>query len=59
MRILTLLIYTRIDRSSATIQVHCLKAGGTPILMSHLGKTKGEFEDKYSLETHCKKGASA
>jgi phosphoglycerate kinase len=48
--------YTRIDAAVPTIK-HIVEAGGTPILMSHLGRPKGEFEDKYSLK-HIVKGLS-
>jgi len=48
--------YTRIDAAVPTIK-YIVEAGGTPILMSHLGRPKGEFEDKYSLK-HIVKGLS-
>lgn len=41
--------YTRIDAAVPTIQ-HIVKNGGTPILMSHLGRPKGAYDDKYSLK---------
>src|SRR5688500_17460818 len=39
---------TRIREALPTIR-HILAAGGTPILMSHLGRPKGGPEEKYSL----------
>ena len=41
--------YTRIDAAVPTIQ-HIVKNGGTPILMSHLGRPKGAYDEKYSLK---------
>lgn len=40
---------TRIRAALPTIQ-HILKAGGSVVLMSHLGRPKEGFEDKYSLK---------
>ena len=39
---------TRIEAAKATIE-KILKDGGTAVLMSHLGRPKGERNDKYSL----------
>lgn len=41
--------FTRIDASIATIQ-KILKDGGSAILMSHLGRPKGGYEEKFSLK---------
>ena len=40
---------TRIRAALPTIQ-HILKTGGSVVLMSHLGRPKEGFEDKYSLK---------
>ena len=40
---------TRIRAALPTIQ-HILKSGGSVVLMSHLGRPKEGFEDKYSLK---------
>ncbi len=40
---------TRIRAAVPTIQ-HVLKSGGSVVLMSHLGRPKEGFEDKYSLK---------
>ena len=39
---------TRIEAAKPTIE-KILKDGGTAVLMSHLGRPKGERNDKYSL----------
>ena len=48
---------TRIERTKETIS-NITEEGGIAILMSHLGRPKGEVNDKYSLK-HIVKTASA
>ncbi|MCU0448023.1 MAG: phosphoglycerate kinase [Microscillaceae bacterium] len=49
--------FTRIDAALPTIQ-KILQDGGSTILMSHLGRPKGGYEEKYSLK-HLVKDLSA
>jgi phosphoglycerate kinase len=49
--------FTRIDAALPTIQ-KILKDGGSAILMSHLGRPKGGYEEKFSLK-HLVKDLSA
>jgi phosphoglycerate kinase len=46
--------YTRIQRALPTIR-HILSEGGRPILISHLGRPKGEPDPKYTMDPVAKR----